>query len=283
MKISPLLLAGILSLTLLACKQETTDRPPTIGVEAETTTQDFFLEQGALIGMHYAIHKPDGDVQAGRNFLRYEFFPNWKGLFPGSEAYYLRPDRGPHLGTEGFLWVFQDREARNDYFPEKDFPSEKFEEIQRSVDWLYKDTTFFRHFQYGLNSSGYSSDYEVIAMTDTVDREWLSQDAALVFRHYQLRPNADSLAFESFLRDTWAPAKSRARQDALVAFLKVIRGYREGAYSQLFVFKDIPARNEAFPYGGGEASRKEPDAIEEQLHSYLEPAEQEDGHYELIY
>ena len=35
------------------------------------------------------------------------------------------------------LWVFQNKEARNRYFPEKDFPTEEFESLRKSVDCLY--------------------------------------------------------------------------------------------------------------------------------------------------
>jgi hypothetical protein len=284
MKYCPFLWVGILFICTLACQQQTTEKSNAPDPEVQHSPKtDYFLEQGALLGIHFGIHKPQLNPQAGRNFMRYEFFPNWKGIFPGSESYYLRPDRGPRLGTEGFLWVFQDKEARNAYFPEKDFPSEKFEEIRKSIDWLYRDSTFFKYFQYGLNSSGFSSDYEVIAMSDSVGREWLSEDAVIVLRHYRLRPDADSTAFESFLQETWKPAKSMYRPNAIGAFLKVIRGYQEDAFAELLVFENTLARNEVFPYGGSTSAEDSLDQVATQLMAFLEPIEGEEGHYEIIF
>jgi len=282
MKISPLLWLWLLVIAGTSCNTEAPASDQTL--EKETTVSDFFLEKGALLGVHFGIHKPNASIRASRNFLRYSFFPNWKGLVPGSEAFYLRPDRGNHLGDEGFLWVFQNQEARDVYFPEKDFPSEAFEEIRSSVDWLYADSTFFRYFQFGWNTSGFSADYEVIAISDSIRQEWLSKDAMLVFKHYALKDGQDSLAFEQFLSSEWAPAKSNSLPGVQSAFLKVGRGYRSGQYALLQVFENIMARNQILPYGGtGEEQVNGLDPIDTKLRDFLDLSAEDEGHYEIIY
>lgn len=281
MKFSPLLWLWLLVITGTSCKTEGPD--PSQESEQEVTISDFFLEKGALIGIHFGIHKPNASIRASRNFLRYSFFPNWKDLFPGSQAFYLRPDRGDRLGDEGFLWVFQNQEARDVYFPEKDFPTPLFEDIRKSVDWLYADSTFFRYFQFGWNTSGFSSDYEVIAISDSIDQEWLSDDAIMVFNHYQLKEGQDSVAFERFLNSEWTPAKSNAIPGVQSAFLKVSRGYRSGQYALLQVFENVMIRNQVLPYEGKGEEQPEDDPIEIKLKSFLDLSNEEESHYEIIY
>jgi hypothetical protein len=269
---------------LLACSEPALEE--VVVLPAEEERSDYFLEKGALMGIHFGVQKENVSLEESRNFLRYTFFPSWKNLCPGSRVFYMRPDRGPRVGTEVFFWVFQDKAARDHYFPDKDFPSVAYEELWGVVDWLYTDTTFFKYFQYGWQTSGYSSDYEVITMKDSLQREWLQDDAVLVFQHYQLKPSADSLAFERFLMEQWGPTASYSSEqgNCIKAFLKITRGYREGEYALLNVFQTIQDRNKAFPYEGQpQNARQEQSPIAEQLWTYLEPSSAGEGHFEVIY
>ena len=183
---------------------------------------------------------------------------------------------------ESFLWVFQDKASRNTYFPEKDFPTEKFEKIRSTVDWLYADSTFFKHFQFGWNTSGFSTDYEVFAISDSISREWLQDDAVVVFKHFKMKPDQDSLAFEQFLVNEWVPAKSNAIDGTQTAFLKVTRGYREGQYALLYVFENVLVRNEVLPYEGT-GQNAEPDPIDQKLSTFVDDSDQEEAHYEIVF
>lgn len=285
-RINTLMSLFFIGLFMVSCSESTLEEtlPTPTAIPAEKT--DFFLEKGALMGIHFGVQRPNVSLVESRNFLRYTFFPSWKDLCPGSRVYYMRPDRGPRLGTEVFFWVFQDKAARNQYFPEKDFPTEAFEKRRAAVDWLYADTTFFKYFKFGWNTSGYSSDYEVIAIADSVDREWLQDDAALVFQHYQLKPEADSLAFIQFLEEEWMPnaSYSKDREDQISAVLKITRGYQEGQYALLNVFSNLQSRDGAFPYEGKpQTDNQESNILASKLLSFLEPSSDGEGHYEVVY
>ena len=285
MRTTLLLFIILVSISLVTSCNETPLNDGVVAEEEEAIQQDFFLEQGALLGMHFAIHKEGTSLPESRNFLRYDFFPAWKDLCPGSKVFYLRPDRGQHIGREGFFWVFQDEEARNVYFPQKDFPTEEFENRRASVNWLYTDSTFFKYFKFGMNTSGYSSDYEVIAMHDSVDKEWLTDDAIVMIQHLPLLPETDTLEFENFLTEEWAKRQSKTGSNTVKAFLKVTRGYKEGEFAQLWVFDSMQERNKFFPYEGkpDEEKPSTDSPVEQKLKTFIDLTQSDEEHYEIIY
>jgi hypothetical protein len=251
--------------------------------ETAPEDQDYLLEPGALMGIHFGIQNEDVTTQETRNFLRYALFPQVKDQFPGSRSFYLRPDRGPRLGTEVLLWVFQDQPSRDQYFPAQDFPTQKFEQLWQGIQHLYTDSTFFKYFQYGWQTSGFSTDYEVVAVQDVPEKEWFREDAALVIEHFQLRPDADSLAFLNFIQSDWNMHGLEAGSPKIEAILYASRGYLEGRYAKLTVFNSLADRNRDFPYIERPADEMNKADIDARLLTYLAPLEDESGHYEVLY
>lgn len=281
-------LLTLIFLILHAC-QENTVVPSEDSTTDETTIetteedQDFLLEPGALLGIHFGIKKDDVATQEVRNFLRYTLFATTKGKFPGSKEFYARPDRGEHLGTEVLLWIFQDKPSRDQYFPAKDFPTQKYEKIWEDIQWVYSDTTFFKYFKFGWQTSGFSTDYEIIAVEDQVQKEWFKEGGALVIEHMQLRPEADSLAFLNFIQSEWNMHGASKDPSSIEAIMYASRGYLSGKYAKLTLFNSISDRNEKFPYFGKPENGPEVSELDKKLAEYLEPLEEEPGHYEIIY
>lgn len=263
--------------------QATSDPVLVDSTEVSTENQDFLLEPGALLGIHFGIKNEEVSVQETRKFLRFQLFPEIKDQFPGSRSFYLRPDRGPRFGTEVLLWVFQDQPSRDQYFPAKDFPTQKFETLWQEIQHLYTDSTFFKYFQYGWQTSGFSTDYEVVAVQDEVEKEWLREDAALVIEHFQLKPEADSLAFLNFIQSEWNMHGLEVGSPKVEAILYSSRGYLEGRYAKLTVFNSLGDRNRTFPYVERPKDNSNKDEIDARLFTYLEPLEDEPGHYEVLY
>lgn len=264
----------------LPLEEEITSSTPE---EVSSEDQDFLLEPGALVGIHFGIQNEDVTTQETRNFLRYELFPQVKNQFPGSRSFYMRPDRGPRLGTEVLLWVFQDQPSRDQYFPAQDFPTQKFEQLWQGIQHLYADSTFFKYLQYGCQTSGFSTDYEVVAVQDTPEKEWLQEGAALVIEHFELRPDVDSLAFLNFVQSDWNMHGLEAGSSKMEAILYASRGYLEGRYVKLTVFNTLADRNRDFPYIEQPADETNKEDIDARLLTFLEPLEDEPGHYEILY
>ncbi len=277
---------GFILVVLLSACNEKTSATEIVEAEVPENKPDYFLEDDAIFGIHFAYDKEEVASADTRSFLRYQFFPAWKDLFPGSQAYYLRPDRGPRAGAEMMLWIFQNKAARNEYFPEKDFPTEKFESIRGSINWLYTDTTYYKYFEAGWNGTEYSADYEVLDINQEVNKEWLVDDAIMVFEHLDLKPDVDTAAFEQFARTEWASSNSSPNPNVLKVLLKCVRGYRMTGYTQLYIFSNILERNDYFPYEGRpvEAGEVKVDPEQVALDKYAEPtSDEEEGHYEVVY
>lgn len=282
------LATSVLALVLIlsACQEKPITAEAAVLTETTTAAvedQDLLLEPGALFGIHFGIKKEEVGTQEARNFLRFKLFETMKGKFPGSEMFYARPDRGERLGTETLFWIFQDKPSRDQYFPAKDFPTQKYEDIWKDIQWVYADTTFYKYFQYGWQTSGFSTDYEVIAVEDEAKQEWFKEGGAAVIEHLQLRPGVDSLAFLNFLQSDWNKHGLDEEANAIEAIMVSSRGYLSGKYAKLTMFNSLNDRNKNFPYFGKQGEDQELSEVDKKLAMYLEPLDEEPGHYEIIY
>lgn len=208
-------------------------------------SNEVILQNGSLVGIHFLRHKPDYDPVAGEAFLREQYFPHWRDLMPNSRVHYLKGERGAQQGSDVFFWVFKDKASRNALFPERDEPTETYQERRASIDWLYTDTTFYRHNDGWVDSL--SADYLVIAAGEPVHQDWLTPGSVVGIHHMVLKPGVDTAEFEAFIRDVWAPNRSDAVPGSKVFFLKGIRGNYEGSYAYMWVLESKERRDQLFP------------------------------------
>ncbi|MEO0341584.1 MAG: hypothetical protein AAF242_20540, partial [Bacteroidota bacterium] len=217
-------------------------------------------------------------------FLRYTFFTNIKNLYPDTEIFYLRPDRGPRVNSESLIWIFQNIETRNSYFPEKDFPTEKYEKLRREIDWMYTDTTYYKYFEAGWNSSGFSSDYEIIATDQTIFKNWLHKGVIMVFQHLKMNTDVTPESFEETTKTYWQSDDYAPEPGVLKVLMKCTRGFRERAYTQLYMFSNRQLREDYFPYEGQPQNVK---ISASDLSAWKDFVNTEgsdlEGHYEIVY
>ncbi|MBX2877567.1 MAG: hypothetical protein KTR30_35945 [Saprospiraceae bacterium] len=204
-----------------------------------------FLQEGAVIGLHFMRHKTNHDVAENRQFLEDAYFPNWRDLMPGSRVHYLRGDRGPNTTKEVFFWVFQSQADLDRYFPKADTPSDAYKSRRETIDWLYTDTTFYKHNAGWENEL--SADYRVISAGVELSQNWLQANAMISLRHMKLKPGIDTTAFEAFMADTWGPNRSDAVPGSKAFFLQGISGGHKGEYALLWVLESVETRNKYFP------------------------------------
>lgn len=205
----------------------------------------YFLQEGSAVGFHFIKYREPYGKAENEQFLRTEYFPNWRDLMPGSRVYYLMGERGARAERGVFCWVFQSAEARDNYFPQRDESTPAYQELRKTIDWLYTDQKFYKH------NAGWegelSADYMVIAAGKPVKKDWMRPGAIIGMHPIALKNGVDSDAFEQFIKETWAPARSDAVPGAKGFFLKGIRGDQENEYVFMWVFRSHAVRDKYFP------------------------------------
>ena len=127
--------------------------------ESNTLAMIDWLKPGAVMGLHHMVVKEGADRAAFEGFLREEFFPAWRDAMPGSRVFMLEGERGAKAGTFAFLWVFEDLETRNRYWPEADESTEEYKELHSKLDWVFSEDKFPK---YAMWEEGTVTDYVVV-------------------------------------------------------------------------------------------------------------------------
>ena len=222
-----------------AKQDKSNEQEPSVPMAQEDTLSsktDFFLEEGAILGLRFGVYHNEIDKTECRNFLRHTFFPAWKNLFPGSEVFYLDALKGPHTDKEVFFWAFQDRATHASYFPHNSFPSEAFEKRWETIKWLYADTTLYKYLQSGWSRSPFAKDYELIASGKATEMELLKPNTHFIIESFQLNANVTSEAFEQYLHKQWK-SEAQLNDHGANFMLKRLGSKNQNQYAQLFAFE----------------------------------------------
>lgn len=124
---------------------------------AQIETEEW-LKPGAIFGIHTLVPKEGADPVEAQRFLRERFFPAWRDAVPGSRVFMIEAERGAKEGTVAFLWVFADKNTRNQYFPQKDVPTDLYRQHRAKLDPLYTEEGLPKYFTW---EEGTATDYEV--------------------------------------------------------------------------------------------------------------------------
>ena len=119
--------------------------------------EENWLKPGAIVGWHVIEAKPDIAAAKFEEFIREKYIPGWSHAFPGSRVFLLEGRRGENLDQFVFLWVFENEETRDSYWPEPDVSTDLYKEHRAKLDYLYGEKGFN-----SLGSFKASTDYLVM-------------------------------------------------------------------------------------------------------------------------
>ena len=150
----------LLGLLIGAALTKVTDQP----ASATTTISPYeaseeWLKPGAVMGLHHMVLREGVEREEAERFLKETYFPGWRDAMPGSRVFMLEGERGAKEGSFVFLWVFENQESRDRYFPSEDGPTDEYTKHRSALDELYGEDGFPK---YATWEEGTSTDYVVI-------------------------------------------------------------------------------------------------------------------------
>lgn len=226
----------MLSLSFMALMATTLPAGP-----APDTTR---LQLGAVFGVHHLRVFAGMEREADR-FFRRDYFPAWATLLPGTHVFYVIGDRGKEAGTPVFFWLLESQAVRDRYYPEATVSTPAYRERRVTIDWVYADSTYGKLVE---TWGGGFTDWVVI----TAPPQGMALRPGMVFGLHaiDLRPGADTAAFERFLREEFVPGGGYRLPGATPFFLKGDRGDHLNGFGLLWVFDSVEVRDRYFPSHG---------------------------------
>ena len=95
-----------------------------------------WLKPGAVLGLHHVHLKLETDQQEFEKFIRTMWAPTRSDALPDSKFIFLKGVSGARSGEFSYLWLIEDEETRDYYFPQSGEASTLYSDFEKGWSWI---------------------------------------------------------------------------------------------------------------------------------------------------